>query len=244
MQMPGSACGQRSDCMLLSAQPIQRGKSLYEQTYQALRASILSGELAAGDRIVETQLAQQLHVSRTPIREAVRQLQKEGLATSDASGGLRVTAISVADAVYLYDCRMALEQLSVASACQQASSAQLQILEQYVVQAEALTLGRSVELSSTQLLELDYQFHRSIAEGSGNKWLVTLLDQVFDKMTLLRIQTTRHNLNVLEVRIEHRHIYEAIASREPDRAVQAVQQHLMSSKARVIQEVQQIQQRS
>lgn len=230
--------------MLLSPQPIQRGKSLYEQTYQALRANILSGDLAPGDRVVETQLAQQLHVSRTPIREAVRQLQQEGLVVVDGSGGLRVTAISVADAVYLYDCRMALEQLSVVSACQQVNSDQLQTLEQYVIQAEALTAEPSPQLSSSQLLELDYQFHRSIAEISGNKWLVTLLDQVFDKMTLLRIQTTRHNPEVLEVRIEHRQIYEAIAQRNPDQAVQAIQQHLAASKARVVQEVQQIQQRS
>jgi DNA-binding GntR family transcriptional regulator len=227
--------------LVLSSQPIQRSKSLHEQTYQALRTSILTGDLVSGDRLVETQLAQQLQVSRTPIREAIRQLQREGLVTADSGEGLRVTAISVADAVQLYDCRIALEQLSVAGACEQASPIQLQTLEKFVIQAEKLAAQHSSGLSNSQLLDLDYQFHRQIAEGSGNKWLVALLDQVFDKMTLLRIQTTRHNPKVLEIRIEHRQIYEAIAQRDAAAATAAIQNHLIASKARVVQEVQHLQ---
>ena len=92
--------------MTLSSQPLQRSKSLQEQTYQALRASILLGELAPGDRLVEKEIAQRLQVSRTPIREAMRQLQQEALVTADGNGGLRVTTISIADAVQLYDCRI------------------------------------------------------------------------------------------------------------------------------------------
>lgn len=223
--------------MILSAQPIERSKSLQEQTYQALRSSIMSGELASGDRLVETQLAQQLQVSRTPIREALRQLQQEGLVTADASGGLRVTVISVTDAAQLYDCRMALEQVSVAGACENASELQLQTLEKFVVQAEKLTQRETSELNNFQLLDLDYQFHRLIAESSGNKWLVSLLDRVFDKMMLLRIQTMRQNPKVLEIRIEHQEIFTAIAQRNIQMATEAIQNHLMASKKRVVEEV-------
>ena len=221
--------------MSLLQQPIQRSKSLHEQTYSALRTSILSGDLTPGTRLVETQLAEQLQVSRTPIREAIRQLQREGLVTADATGGLRVSAISIADAVQLYDCRIALEQLSVTGACENASNSQLQALEKYVTQAEKLLQRQSSKLNNFQLLDLDYQFHRQIAESSGNKWLVSLLDQVFDKMTLLRIQTTRHNPKVLEIRMEHRQIYEAIASRDVKVATEAIANHLMASKIRVVQ---------
>ncbi|PSB60904.1 GntR family transcriptional regulator, partial [filamentous cyanobacterium CCP1] len=124
--------------MTLSLPSVQRSKSLYEQTYEALRASILSGELLPGERLVETQLADQLQVSRTPIREAIRQLQRDSLVTTDAGGGLRVTIISVVDAVQLYDCRIALERLSVQEACHHATPAQLETLETFVVQAEQL----------------------------------------------------------------------------------------------------------
>ncbi|NJR66544.1 MAG: GntR family transcriptional regulator [Leptolyngbyaceae cyanobacterium CRU_2_3] len=223
--------------LTLSSQSIRRSKSLHEQTYQVLRSSILSGGLAPGDRLVETQLAQQLQVSRTPIREAMRQLQQEGLIVGDANEGLRVTSISAVDTLHLYDCRIGLEQMAVAGACKQASKAQLQLIEQYVLQAEQLM--HSPDLNNFQLLDLDYQFHRAIAESSGNKWLVALLDQVFDKMTLLRVQTTRQNPQVLEIRVEHRQIYQAIAQRDPDAAIGAMHSHLISSQARVVQEVEQ-----
>jgi len=225
----------------LSSQSLQRSKSLYEQTYQALRSSILSGELAPGDRLVETQLAEQLQVSRTPIREAIRQLQQEELVAADANGGLRVATISTTDAVQLYDCRIALEQLAVVGACEKANTFQLKEMHQYVVSAQKLVKSKSSDLNSLQLLDLDYRFHHLIAESSGNKWLVSLLDQVFDKMALLRIQTTYHNPEVLEIRNEDQQIYEAIAQRDFAAATQAIRNHLSASKARVVQEVQNLQ---
>ncbi|MGB3571280.1 MAG: GntR family transcriptional regulator, partial [Phormidesmis sp.] len=82
---------------------------LFSQTYVALRQEILSGSLASGEGLVEQALADRFAVSRTPIREAIRQLQQEGLIESDQRGGLRVSIITIADAVHLYDCRIGLE---------------------------------------------------------------------------------------------------------------------------------------
>ena len=227
--------------MISSVVPIQRSKSLHEQTYQALRTSILSGDLAPGERLVETQLAQRLQVSRTPIREAIRQLQKDGLVTADGLEGLQVTSISAADAAQLYDCRLALETLSVTGACLQMSAEQMLLLEANVLEAEQIMRNPPAKLNVMQLLDLDYGFHRLIAEGSGNRWLVTLLDQVFDKMMLLRMQTTRQNPEVLEIRIEHGQIYQAIAHRQTEAALVALQEHLLASKERVVGELQQMQ---
>jgi DNA-binding GntR family transcriptional regulator len=212
--------------LTLSLPTIQRNKSLYEQTYQALRTSILSGELIPGERLVETQLAEQLQVSRTPIREAIRQLQRDSLVTSDSNGGLRVTTISITDVAQLYDCRIALEQLSVQSACQNATAEQLQTLEDLVIQAEQLVSHPPSQTHSDQMLSLDYQFHHLIAESSHNRWLITLLEQVFDKMALLRTQTTKHNPTVLEIRDEHRQIFKSIAQRDIDSSVEAIRMHL------------------
>ncbi len=228
--------------MISSVVPIQRSKSLHEQTYQALRTSILSGDLAPGERLVETQLAQRLQVSRTPIREAIRQLQKDGLVTVDGLEGLQVTTISAADAAQLYDCRLALETLSVTGACLQMSAEQLLHLEANVREAEQLMLHPPAVLNVMQMLDLDYGFHRLIAESSGNRWLVTLLDQVFDKMMLLRMQTTRQNPEVLEIRIEHGQIYQAIVQRQTEAALAALQEHLLASKARVVGELGELQQ--
>lgn len=216
---------------------IQRSQSLRQQVYQALRLIILRGDIASGERIVETKLAKQLQVSRTPIREAIGQLQREKLIVSNPKGGFCVATLSAQDAIQLYDCRLALEQLSVASACEFATPQQLEELEKYVQLAEKSAQSQSEKFDTFKLLEIDYQFHHSIAKSSGNQWLLTLLEQIFDKMALLRIQTTKHNPQVLEIRLEHQQIYEAIALRDADLARKTIAEHLIASKARVVQEL-------
>lgn len=226
--------------MVLSSRPLQRPQSLHEQTYQAIRTAILSGELAAGARLIETQLAEQLQVSRTPIREAIRQLQRENLVMTDGHGAVRVATLSVADAMQLYDCRIALEQLSVSEACRNATLSHLEQLHQLVQRSEEAVERQPHPLSHHQLLHIDYQFHRSLAESSGNGWLVQILDQVFDKMAILRLRTLQHNPDVLDIRGEHRRIYEAVCDRNAIAATQAIQFHLIASKERVIQEIKQL----
>jgi DNA-binding GntR family transcriptional regulator len=150
--------------------------------------------------------------------------------------------VSAADAAQLYDCRIALEQLSVQAACQHVTESQLQAMEALVIEAEQLTEQSMSEQHSPHMLDLDHRFHRSIAESSINQWLVCLLEQVFSQMALLRVQTTRHNPEVLEIRTEHRQIYQAIAQRDEKAATQAIYDHLIASKQRVLQEVEHIQQ--
>jgi DNA-binding GntR family transcriptional regulator len=226
--------------VLISGQSLQRAQLLHEQTYQMLRSAILSGELAAGCRLIETQLADQLQVSRTPIREALRLLQRDHLVTADAQGAMRVAVLSIKDAIQLYDCRIALEQLSVSAACRTASDEQIQRIESALQQAEKAISTPANSLTSYQLLHLDYQFHRLVAESSSNTWLVQILDQVFDQMALLRLRTIERNPNVLEIRGEHRRVLEAIRQRDALAAMQSIQYHLIASKERVVQEIQEL----
>lgn len=220
---------------------IQRNQPLKEQAYQALRKAILSGELTPGQRLVEAHLARTLEISRTPIREAIQRLQQEALVTTNSDNGLQISTFSAEDAMQLYECRLALEQVSVTAACHNAKTAQLQKLHRIVQQAEKLVDTKSSPLLNFQLLDLDYQFHRLLAEISGNLWLRSMLEQVFDKMMLLRIQTIQQNQNVLEIRTEHYRVYEAVAQRDPKAAAEAIQSHLMAAQARVVHELQIIQ---
>lgn len=206
-----------------------------------LKSAILSGELEPGRRLVETQVAEQLQVSRTPIREAIGRLQQENLAIADDNGAIHVATFSIEDAEHLYDCRIALEQLSVQGACRSATPSQLKELEKMVEQAEKLVGGKSYQLKNFQLLDLDYRFHRLLAESSGNPWLVSHLARIFDQMQLMRVQTTKHNPNVLEVRTEHRQIYEPVKNGNVEAATKAIREHLKASKERVIQEIAQMQ---
>ena len=227
--------------LLTSPRPIQRSQSLREQTYQVLRGAILAGEFLAGSRLVETQIAEKLQVSRTPIREALQQLQQEQLVVIDENGNLRVVSFSIADAKYLYRCRLVLEQESVLEACKNSTDMQLAKIEMAIQQAEKAITQQPNKLTSYQLLHIDYQFHRAIAECSGNPWLAMLLDQLFDKMALLRMQTVQQNLKVLEISSEHRRIYKAIVERNHELALVALTDHLMFSQARVIREIEQMQ---
>ena len=220
---------------------LQRYQPLKDQAYQALRIAILSGEMLPGQRIVEAQVAKDLQVSRTPIREALRQLQNEELIITDSNQGLRVATFSATDAGQLYDCRIALEQLSVTAACENATDIQIQELHRIVQQAEKLATSKPSQLLNFQLLDLDYRFHRLLAESSGNLWLRSMLDNLFDKMMLLRIQTIQQNQNVLNIYTEHRLAYEALQDRNCEAALKAIISHLIAAKERVVREMKNLQ---
>lgn len=227
--------------MSATLRSLQRNPLLQDQVYQSLRNAILNGELITGERLVEAQLAAKLQVSRTPVREALRLLQHENLVQVNSTGTIHVATLSEEDAAQLYDCRIALEQQAVIQACRLATEAQLAELADMLLQAEKLTTSKQTQLTSFQMLDLDYRFHRLIAQSSGNFWLTSLLEQVFDKMQLLRLQTMRHNPRVLEIRVEHYRVYEALLQRDADAAVQAIADHLTASKERVVREIAELQ---
>jgi DNA-binding GntR family transcriptional regulator len=230
--------------LILSQKATSRSGSLYEQTYLALRSAILSGDIAADERLIETQLADQLDVSRTPVREAIRRLQQESLIQMDSDGGLYVVKLSLDDAIKLYDCRISLERLAVLEACKHATPHHLKKIEENLILAESATeAGQSIHgkqtLDSIHLLELSCQFHQLIAKSSGNTWVASLLDQISQKITLIRVQTLKGLDQLVDIDTEHRQIYEAIARRDSAAAEQQMVDHLRSSQTRIVQVFQQ-----
>lgn len=204
----------------------------------------MSGEIGLGERLNESQLAKQLQVSRTPIREAIRRLQQEQLLTTDSPDGITIVEISLDSAIHLYDCRIALEQLAVKGACRYATPAQIQRLEQNLSESEA-TFREQVKAynistsyqdhQSLKQLELNYDFHRLIAESSQNPWLLSLLDQLSNQVKLLRLQILQVPIDVEAIHAEHWQLFRAIANRDAEAATQSIRQHLELSKMRVIQ---------
>ncbi|MUL36218.1 FCD domain-containing protein [Gloeocapsopsis dulcis] len=215
----------------MTSQLPQRSQPLYEQTYLALRSAILSGEIAVDERLIESQLAQRFQVSRTPVREAIRRLQQENLLASN-DGALYITRLSLHDAIKLYDCRIALEQLSVVGACKNATAAQLKAIEQTVIQAENLMQRGHYQLQN-RLLDLNFDFHRLIAQSSDNPWLVPLLDHLSNHTKLLRTQTLQAEPDITNIHSEHRQVYEAIARRDAPDAVEYITHHLTASQQRI-----------
>ncbi|WP_160299612.1 GntR family transcriptional regulator [Leptolyngbya iicbica] len=216
---------------------------LFSKIYWALRQEILSGQLSPGENLIEQGLADRFAVSRTPIREAVRQLQQEGLIDADPRGGIRVAVITVADAIHLYDCRLGLEQVAAMGACENATPQQLDELQRCLLEAQFSNLPQA-EASAAELenrLQIDRSFHCLIAESSGNPWLTQLLSQILNKMSLLGSRVTHHNPAALEIWAEHERVVEAILERDASAASIAMRDHLVASKARVVQELQGLQ---
>lgn len=221
----------------MSAESTQgkRPKPLYEQAYEKLRLAILTGEIVPGQRMVENTLAERLEVSRTPIREAMRQLQLEGLVQIDQQGGLSVTRFSPMDIAHLYECRIALERVAVSGACRHATPLQIKRLDLVLTQVESALYDQALKLDRQDFLDLNRQFHREIAESSGNPWLLSLLDQILDKILLFRVQLHREDADMREMHQQHRHIYTAIAHRDMEQAVHLISQHLLADQARGLQ---------
>lgn len=225
--------------MALSQPAPQRTGSRYEQAYLALRSAILSGDITAGERLIETQLAEKLQISRTPVREAIRCLQQESLIQMDADGGLYVVKLSLEDALKLYDCRVALERLAVVEACQNATNQQLQTIEENLALAEAVTEQDQHAIDKVRMLTLNCEFHQLIARSSGNPWIISLLDQISQKITLIRVQTLRGVDQLIDIDTEHRQIYEAVAQRNPVIAEKEIVDHLRKSQKRIFEVFQQ-----
>lgn len=201
---------------------------LYQQVYERIRKSILTGELKPGSKVVITRLAEKYGLSRTPLREALRQLQKEGLLIHD-NNRTRVVSINAVDFKELYSCRLLLEKEII-------KQITLKITEEEISRAEE-TLKQSCEAMKQgdyiNFLHLNTKFHDILIYSCSNKRLVQLLDQVRSLLLIYRanlvIQSSELNHEVAE---EHWTLIQAIKNRDKEKAVKAIETHLRNDMKR------------
>src|SRR5690606_19153041 len=138
-------------------QPIQLHsyKPLRELVFEAIREAIIEGTLEPGERLMEAQLAEDLGVSRTPVREAIRQLELAGLVVMIPRRGAYVADISLKDVADVFEIRGALEALAASLAADRATDEEIQQLQSLLVEIERSVEARDVDL----LVELDTRFH-------------------------------------------------------------------------------------
>jgi DNA-binding GntR family transcriptional regulator len=146
---------------------------------QALREDILSGRLAPGDRLREVDLAEQFHVSRVPVREALSHLQNEGFVTLVRYRGATVSDLSGPAALELVQIRRGLEVLAAELAAQQRGGAVADELTRIV------ELGRSAHIGAAddELPSLITRFHTLVAEASGNRQLAQMIEQILERVS-------------------------------------------------------------
>jgi DNA-binding GntR family transcriptional regulator len=202
---------------------------LYKQAYEALKKSILTGEISSGSRLVATQLAEKYQVSRTPLREALRLLENDGLLIQDKMGAT-VVQLDKNDFVELCECRLMLEKQIVELIVPKITNAQLNKIEKLLEQIED-GIG---EENSIRTLELNAKFHKLLIDTCENKRLIQLLEQVRSMLILYRANIIRGSIHTKEIVQEHRSIFEAIKNRDLESTLLHTETHLLNDKKRGI----------
>jgi DNA-binding GntR family transcriptional regulator len=192
-----------------------------------LRAEIVAGELPAGTRLRQVEIARRLGVSTTPVREALAALQREGLVQLHEQRGAVVFLPSVDDLREHYEIRIALEELAVAKAAEQFELS-------WAVPLEALLQEMRTGPPAERYLELNQRFHSELYTRSGRERLVEMIAALRDASSAyLNIFHATRDFPVEHLDAEHHEILQACMARDPARASAAVRDHLMQTVDRV-----------
>ena len=195
---------------------------LRDVVFHTLRQAILKGDLKPGERLMEIQLAKKLGVSRTPIREAIRKLELEGLVLMIPRKGAEVAEITEKNLRDVLEVRGALEKLAVQLACDQITKAQIHELREAAgAFREALTSG-----NVTELAEADEHFHDLINLATGNQKLIQLLNNLREQMYRYRMEYLKNEAVYPQLLSEHDSLIRAIEKRQREQAAEIVCRHI------------------
>jgi DNA-binding GntR family transcriptional regulator len=192
--------------------------------YVELKRRILELELEPGARLHEQALAADLQVSRTPLREAVRQLLAESLLEQLTTGGVVVPKLEAKEISELYEVRASLEGLMASQACKVATPSDITSLEALVERNAAL-----VNLAD-DAMNAGKAIHARINEIADNSWAVRLHEQVSNQMQRYRVYTNRTQTRRELALAEHRRIVEAVAAGDPNHARDVAFDHVIGAR--------------
>lgn len=195
---------------------------LRDVVFNTLRQAILRGELKPGERLMEIQLANKLGVSRTPIREAIRKLELEGLVLMIPRKGAEVADITEKSLLDVLEIRRALEELSAQLACDRITKEEIQELVK-----EAEGFKRALKSKDvTEIAEADVRFHDVIYLATKNQKLIQLLNNLREQMYRYRVEYLKKEDVYPQLIREHEEIIEHISKKEKEKATQIVCQHI------------------
>ncbi len=199
--------------------------SLRGRVFNKLREDILAGVHRENDELKENSIANELGVSRTPVREALRQLELEGLVTMIPNKGAYVTGITSKDMHDIYVIRSYLEGLCAKWACEHITQAQIEELEEVLY----LSDFHAKKNHNEQMVELDNKFHELIYQASGSKILYHVLSDFHHYVERIRKITLAMPSRASQASQEHSAILDAIRERDGKLAEQLACDHIISS---------------
>ena len=208
---------------------------LRDVVVNTLRRAILKGELKPGERLMEITLADKLGVSRTPIREAIRKLELEGLVVMAPRKGAKVASITERDLNDVLEVRKGMEVLAISLACKRITGEELEKLE--TIEQSFQKLIESGNL--TELAEMDVKFHDTIYQATNNQRLVQLLNNLREQMYRYRMEYLKDIAVRRTLAEEHKAICRALRERDEQQAEEYVSIHIDNQQKAIIRSLSQ-----
>ncbi|CEI82932.1 GntR family transcriptional regulator [Oceanobacillus oncorhynchi subsp. incaldanensis] len=197
-------------------------KTLKSQVYDYLREQIIVGKFKPGERLIEEKIGEALNVSRSPIRESIRMLEKEGFLNLSKTGGVTVVEPSLTDFRYLYECRIGMESLAAYYAAIRRTDEQLLLMKQ-----EVENTARHKEKQDDNEKHVTVAFHDIIIEASANPFLISMLGTLRGVNSFYREVIVDKDPTHRETAFaDHEQIWEAIARQDADAAKELMKQHI------------------
>lgn len=203
---------------------------LREVVFRSLREAILSGRLKPGERLMEMHLAQTLGVSRTPVREAIRKLELEGLAIMIPRKGAEVARITKKQLQDVLDVRKALEALAVQLACRHMTKDNIIRLERAHLRVKEMSEKKDVRA----MVKADVHFHEIIYNAADNDKLLQILNNLRQQMYRYRLEYLKNVQNHKVIVQEHEMILEAVRTADEERAAGAMRRHIVNQEKGIL----------
>jgi DNA-binding GntR family transcriptional regulator len=210
--------------------PVRQFRPLSEEAYDVLRGAILSGRLAPGARIVEADIARQMAISRSPVREAVRKLEREGMVEYKPRRGTVVVGLSRDDVADAYQLRAHLEAYGAGLAATRATEQQLDTLATLIEQMRICAAAQDLP----RLVAVDVEFHRSLCELSGSRRLVQVWQSLNPERWTMVSGLRATELSLEQIAERHWPIMAALRAHNPARAEAIIRSHILELAERVL----------
>jgi DNA-binding GntR family transcriptional regulator len=201
--------------------------------YQAIRRAIIEGTYPAGARLPEEELSERIGVSRTPIRQALRQLDQQGHVELRPRRGAWVSSWTAEDIAEVYGVRAQLESHGARIAAAKIGALDLRRLEENCLRMEALEDARQ-EGFLDELGELNNEFHASLLRATGNRRLMTSLASIVETPLILRVYHLYDERRRYEALRHHREIIAALSQRDGEWAEATMRVHILSARSTLL----------
>lgn len=206
-------------------------KPLRELVCEHIRQAIVDGTFSPGERLMEIQLAEDMGVSRTPVREAIRKLELEGFVVMIPRRGTYVANISIKDINDVYEIRTSLDALAAGLAAERIEPEELEEMQRLLVE-----IGKAIEAGKLQdIIALDTEFHDVLYKASRNERLRNIISNLREQITGIRGISMKYPGRLLDTMEEHRVLVECIAARDPEKAQAAARIHLENAEHTMLQ---------